>query len=299
MAETSTRSLLQLWAIAASVLTLASFFPSMIVVAFSPTVLLSKTGSISQLHAETSTTTTATSRRAALESSVAALKKVLQREYTSFFNPMEREYYEEDVIFYDPLATLSGIDAYQNNVDMLAGRTLLGSLLFEDATINLHTISGGTVDDNFGISEIETRWTLGFCFKILPWKPTARFSGISVYKVQASGESGSVQIVQQDDYWDSINLQPGGSYRAVSKSTGLGDFLNQLKPKPASTAAAPELPYELLRRADGYEVRRYPNFTAAQLVYERRDEGYLALGAFTQGRCSATVCLSLLYLERH
>jgi hypothetical protein len=234
---------------------------------------------------------------------VADLKKVLRREYRTFFCPMERDYYSETVGFNDPLTTLSGLDAYQRNVDLLAGRTTLGSILFSDARIHLHDISGGDVignnESDIYISDIVTRWTLSFCFKILPWKPTARFSGVSVYRVvgvpqqpvavvdkrreQQPHEQLVIQIVQQNDFWDSINLQPDGSYQAAPKSVGLFDFMDQLRPHVLAPAAGPELPYELLRRGRDYEVRRYPSFTAAQLSYERRDEGYSELGAFTRG----------------
>lgn len=45
--------------------------------------------------------------------------------------------------FSDPLTSLTGVDSYKKNVDMLAGRTLLGTLLFDDAKINLHKVTGG------------------------------------------------------------------------------------------------------------------------------------------------------------
>ena len=45
---------------------------------------------------------------------------------------------------------------------------------------------------------------------------------------------------------------------------------------------APEMPYELLRRADRYEVRRYPPHVAAQTRYSKRPEGYDRLGSFVQ-----------------
>jgi hypothetical protein len=227
-----------------------------------------------------------------LQSSVDQLKKVLAREYVSFFNPMEKQYYSADVTFQDPLTFLAGIDKYQDNVDMLSGRTLMGSILFSDASINLHSVQGGIISvDPQGttqISDIVTRWTLRFCFKALPWKPTARFSGISVYQVRTGGSEG-VQIVQQNDYWDSINLQPDGTYRAVDKSVGLSDFLDQLKPNDINApSAGPELPFELLRRGNGYEVRRYPQYSAAKLSYERRDEGYSILGSFCKGKTTVS-----------
>jgi hypothetical protein len=218
------------------------------------------------------------------EQAVGKLKKVLEREYVSFFNPMKREYYAKDVSFDDPMASLSGVDAYQNNVDMLSSRTLLGNLLFRDASIALHSVTGGEVSPTDGvISNIITRWTLRFCFKALPWAPTARFSGISLYEVSKGGSEG-VLVNRQTDYWDSINIGSGGEYGKVGKGVAISDFLNQLKPDNGNAAAAgPEVPYQLLRRGNGYEIRRYPSYTVATIPYDRRDEGYDVLATITKG----------------
>jgi len=228
----------------------------------------------------------ATATGSELETCVGQLKKVLEREYVSFFDPMRTEYYAADVTFDDPLTTLDGVASYQNNVDMLAGRTLMGKLLFQDAGIILHSVKGGEISsDGKSISDIITRWTLKFTFKGLPWKPTARFSGISEYKVEpAPASPEGVQIMGQVDYWDSINLLPGGTYSKVEKGVALKDFLNQISPGGfQAQTAAPEVPYTLLRRGDGYEVRRYPTMNAVQIPYGRRDEGFGTLGAFTRG----------------
>ena len=125
---------------------------------------------------------------------VSKLKRVLEQEYISFFNPMVDSWYAQDVTFNDPMTSLSGVDSYRNNVDMLAGRTLMGRILFDGAGINLHSVTGGkVVEDSNGKVEIEdiiTRWTLKVTAKVLPWKPEAVFSGVSVYKVQPGGSQG-------------------------------------------------------------------------------------------------------------
>lgn len=82
------------------------------------------------------------------------LVKCLTREYLSFFNPLDRKFYCEDVEFIDPLNSFRGIEKYQKNVDMLAGRTAFGSFLFDDASIALHKV------DITGERQLETRWTL-------------------------------------------------------------------------------------------------------------------------------------------
>jgi hypothetical protein len=219
----------------------------------------------------------------ATEASVRKLKKVLEREYVSFFNPMEREFYAEDVSFDDPMTSLSGVDAYQSNVDMLSSRTLFGKFFFNDASIALHSVTGGEVSEDGKISEIVTRWSLRVTVQGLPWKPTTRFTGVSVYEVSQGGSEGVI-VNHQTDYWDSINIQEGGAYAKVDKGIAIKDFLDQLKPDNGNAAAAgPEVPYYLLRRGNDYEVRRYPSYSLAKIPYTRRDEGYDLLATVTQG----------------
>lgn len=253
------------------------------------------------LFATSSTTSTD------LETSVSKLKQVLEREYVTFFDPMVKDYYKEDVSFTDPLNQLVGIDNYQQNVDMLAGRTLMGKILFDNASIQLHSVTGGEISTNTSgetISNIQTRWTLRFTFAALPWKPTARFSGISVYDVEPSNAKGvGVVVTSQHDYWDNLNLQPGGNnnvYQDVSRLEGLQDLWNQLKPGGfQASAAAPELPYSLLRRGSDYQVRRYPSYSCLTLnSYQRRDEGYERLGSFTSSsECESALGPAILQVQ--
>jgi len=199
------------------------------------------------------------------------LEKCLIREYASFFSPMEKSFYSKNVRFIDPLNNLEGIDKYQANVDLLAGRTFLGSLLFKDAFINLHNIN--TTENG----DLITRWTLRITFKILPWAPTARFTGISVYKLDEFNK-----IIEQKDFWDSINLI-SGQYKSVDKVEAVNDFLSQLKPDRDAAKIAPELPYELLRRTKKYEIRKYPSIIFAETKYDQRPEGYDRLGSYVGG----------------
>eukprot|EP00547_Thalassionema_nitzschioides_P002271 CAMPEP_0194218018 /NCGR_PEP_ID=MMETSP0156-20130528/22797_1 /TAXON_ID=33649 /ORGANISM="Thalassionema nitzschioides, Strain L26-B" /LENGTH=412 /DNA_ID=CAMNT_0038947237 /DNA_START=33 /DNA_END=1271 /DNA_ORIENTATION=+ len=259
-----------------------------------------------RLFVSSSSTTTNSNN---LETAVSNLKQVLEREYVTFFDPMVKEYYLPQVKFTDPLNKLEGIDAYANNVDMLAGRTWMGKILFDNASIQLHSVTGGEILDSgsnkqrstSSISNIQTRWTLRFTFAALPWKPTARFSGISVYEVQPSGSPQGVVITSQHDYWDNLNLQPGGTnkYEDASRLEGLQDLWNQLKPGGfQAQAAAPELPYSLLRRGKDYQVRRYPSYTAVRLnAYTRRDEGYERLGSFTSSGSESALGPALLRVQ--
>ena len=206
----------------------------------------------------------------------------LQREYDSFFQPMEEDLYTPDVGFQDPMISLSGVDAFKENVNMLAGKTMLGKTCFSDCGLIMHNI---TELSNGGL---ETRWTLQFRFRLLPWQPLAQFTGVSRYTLDSSAS----KIAQQDDFWDSVNLLPGGNYAPTSKLAGFADLLGQLAPSDgnkAQQASSKELPYVLLRRAaskdgmPGYEVRRYPQHVSVATQYYRRLDAFGTLGAYTNG----------------
>jgi hypothetical protein len=91
--------------------------------------------------------------------------------------------------------------------------------------------------------------------------------------------------LRQQDYWDSVNLQPGGGYEAAPKAKGFQDLLGQLKPggRTAEAASDRELPYQLLRRVPDYEVRRYPLFVAVSSEYENRGDAMGTMGVYTNG----------------
>ena len=209
------------------------------------------------------------------DAKVDALKACLTREYTSFFSPLEENFYVPDVSFVDPLTKLDSLDAYRANVDMLAGRTLMGRVLFSDAQIALHSV------ERTGARAMRTRWTLSFVFSALPWRPVAYFTGVSEYEID-----DAARVVAQRDYWDSLGLPscssvaPGAApdtYAPAPKLESLADLVAQLVPlesSPAVTAlsqvaaggarvtydlasAAPGRAFELLRRGSSYVVRRY------------------------------------------
>ncbi len=184
----------------------------------------------------------------------------LIKEYSTFFQYFATENYAANVRFKDPLTSFEGINKYRANVDMLGSRTLLGKLLFEDASIILHTID--QVDDR----TIQTRWTLSVTMKGLPWKPRLKFTGVSIYTL-----NDALLIQNQVDYWDSINLNKG-KYEEMPFTDGLNDFLSQIFVETTAEMAAPELPYELLRRGKRYEIRRYPATVVAETTYEQRPE---------------------------
>lgn len=197
------------------------------------------------------------------------LKECLRREYSSLFDPFEKEFYSPEVSFADPMTSFTGMDKYQANVDMLAGRTPLGNFLFEDAGIIMFSA------EDMGERGIRTRWMLRLCAKILPGKPVARFTGVSEYKLDAD-----CKVIAQQDYWDSINLK-NGKYEAVSVLEGVQDFVGQLfQTKKAQLSMNSELPYILLRRGKYYSVRKYPKRNVVQCTYQTRPEAYDTLGRY-------------------
>lgn len=190
---------------------------------------------------------------------------------------METSFYRDDVEFLDPLSALQGVDAYRNNVDLLAARTPLGSVLFEDAGILLHKV------ELLGPQRLRTRWTLRMTMKVLPWSPTARFTGVSEYYLDPDNK-----IAKQQDYWDSVNLE-SGTYSTKGRLAGLADLVAQLLPGAADKAGAlgNELPFTLLRRGLTYDVRRYPKARVARTRYTQRPEAFDRLGSFAGGNNAA------------
>ena len=199
------------------------------------------------------------------------LERCLFKEYTSFFTTLDTSFYSKDVAFIDPITKFVGIEKYKENIDMIAGRTSLGKFLFEDASIVLHNI------EQTKAKEIQTRWTLQVTFKALPWRPRIKFTGVSVYTLNENGI-----VARQDDFWDSANLKKG-KYGVVGITDGLKDLAGQLKQEINAEMSAPEMPYELLRRAPRYEVRRYPSCVVAETLYDQRPEGYDRLGSYAGG----------------
>ncbi len=58
-------------------------------------------------------------------------------------------------------------------------------------------------------------------------------------------------------------------------------------PVAASSTAAELIPYTPVKKGEVYDLRFYGPYTVAQVLYNRRDEGFLALGEYLSG-CNAT-----------
>jgi len=221
-----------------------------------------------------------------LQSQASTLRKIIAKEYSTFFQPIYPEYYSPTVSFTDPMVSFTGLSKYESNIATIGGRNLLGSLLFgpSDSRIILHTITGGDVtsasSSSPSFTDIVTRWTLTATFK--PTQSRIIFTGISTYNVKLQNDK--VIVSDQLDSWDSINLQPGGTYLPVSTLSGIKDFVDQAFVKgPSQKVSDSEIPYLTVRRAKDYTVRKYPASTWIQIPYDRREEGYEKLGRVVKG----------------
>eukprot|EP00747_Dinoflagellata_sp_TGD_P183745 gnl/TRDRNA2_/TRDRNA2_38856_c0_seq1.p1 gnl/TRDRNA2_/TRDRNA2_38856_c0~~gnl/TRDRNA2_/TRDRNA2_38856_c0_seq1.p1 ORF type:complete len:338 (-),score=41.78 gnl/TRDRNA2_/TRDRNA2_38856_c0_seq1:33-1046(-) len=183
-----------------------------------------------------------------------AVMQCLAREYRSFFRPFEEEFYSEDVSFKDPLNDFEGKDNYKSNVQMLSGESFIGNILFSDGFIDLHGVEEVPGEP----TRLRTRWTLGFVFKLLPWKPKALFTGISEYTIAPD----SALVLSQRDYWDTLSLQDGGSYVPEDGLAGVAELVQQLlpdslqQPQTKEPAVALDAKWQLLRRAEVYRIYR-------------------------------------------
>ena len=102
---------------------------------------------------------------------------------------------------------------------------------------------------------LRTRWTLGFTFKLLPWRPEVLFTGVSDYTID-----GDALVVGQRDCWDTLSLGSGGAYVPDEGLAGVSDLVSQMLPGPLRPveeyAAAGAGDWGLLRRAAAYRVYR-------------------------------------------
>ena len=100
-------------------------------------------------------------------------------------------------------------------------------------------------------------------------------------------DNETARILKQDDFWDSANLI-NGSYRRVSLLGAVTDVLGQIfGPGELAPDGARVLPYEVLRRSKGYEVRRYPAHSRAVANFTLDKAGLSRLSAYTRGRNAA------------
>lgn len=139
--------------------------------------------------------------------------------------------YAENVEFEDPLTKFSGVSRYESNIAFLRD-----SFVFSDTKLVLYDIK--IIEEDL----VRTRWMLSMK-AALPWQPRASFTGQSDYVVNKEG-----LVVRHIDYWDSISSSAYFSWE------GFKDFIGQCAP-----AKGYQGDYELLRRTEECEIRRWKN----------------------------------------
>ena len=119
-------------------------------------------------------------------------------------------------MFTDPLSVVKGVSSYEKNIDLIAGRGLIGGLVLGEGRgrIYLHKIEDNleNVDPGSEIYNIRTYLTLKIGVKLLPWDPQVAITGVSLYEIERSRGL----IVKQDDFWDTANLE-SGKYKRLSR----------------------------------------------------------------------------------
>ena len=152
---------------------------------------------------------------------------------------IDRGMYSESVRFEDPITRYDSLDGYLFNIQLL--RRLFSP------TFKLLAVR------QTGAWELTTRWTMGMQFALLPWRPPLVFTGTSIMGV----DPVSRKFISHVDTWDSIDDQ---AYLSIE---GLQDLVRQLRPSLTPSLDTPE--YEVLTRRRDYEVRRYADFSVAEV----------------------------------
>lgn len=175
------------------------------------------------------------------QAAVNFLREELPRMFTT--GKVTRSKYSPDIVFEDPISRYTNLDGYCFNIALLVG-------VF-DTKFDLLDIKA------VGPGSVEARWSLEMRFKllpVLPWKPTAIFSGIARYMV----DPVTGLITSHKDLWDSV------SNNDFLSLEGLRYVLSSL----AEVRLTPELEtpdYKVLYKTSDYEIRRYEPYTVAEV----------------------------------
>ncbi|MQL98635.1 hypothetical protein Taro_031351 [Colocasia esculenta] len=151
---------------------------------------------------------------------------------------IDRTRYDDRVEFRDPITRYDTIDGYLFNIG------LLRSLFRPD--FQLHHVK------QTGPYEITTRWTMVMNFALLPWRPEAVFTGVSIMGINPQTRKFCSHV----DIWDSIK---NNDYFSLE---GLWDFIKQLRYYKTPDLETPQ--YQILKRAQNYEVRKYAPFLVVE-----------------------------------
>ncbi|KAF5178678.1 Soul heme-binding family protein [Thalictrum thalictroides] len=151
---------------------------------------------------------------------------------------IDRNMYDEQVKFRDPITKHDTISGYLLNINLL-------KKLFQP-DFQLHYVK------QTGPYEITTRWTMVMKFILLPWKPELVFTGLSIMGINPQTQ----KFCSHADLWDSIQ---NNEYFSLE---GLLDVVKQLRIYKTPDLESPE--YQILKRTASYEVRKYLPFVVVE-----------------------------------
>lgn len=167
---------------------------------------------------------------------------------------IDQSAYDDKVRFEDPITKYSSVQGYVFNIKLL--RRVFAP------TFQLHDIKQTSQ------YELTTRWTMSMQLtfnKYNPlrkwWDPQLLFTGTSIMGVNPSTGRFNKHV----DTWDAVQNQQYLSLEAVRHLMG------QL----ATFSQAPKLDtpgYTVLRKPDGYEVRKYGDFVVAETQMDAREQ---------------------------
>lgn len=188
--------------------------------------------------------------RIAANSAVVVAERLREELPRIFDNDASSQHYNlfaQDVEFRDPLNSFKGSKRYRSNIAFLGK-----SPLFCDSSLVVHDVHIEST------TQIISRWTLGMSVRALPWRPRVQFTGTSLYELDHDA-----LIIQHFDVWDSLTDSANAKSFSVD---AVRDLVKQLRRLPTMP------PYELLRRMQTVEIRRYtswpPNANGAEMTIE-------------------------------
>jgi hypothetical protein len=188
---------------------------------------------------------------------------VMAEDLTHLFDEkgIDRNLYEDDVSFEDPLTRYDNIDGYLFNIGMLKN-------VFKPRYV-MHSI------EQTGDWELSTRWTMEMTLPDVPffWKPRLTFTGTSVMGLNPDTK----RVKTHFDTWDSL----GESQGFLNGPGGVAEVLRQV----FDLTKAPDIEtprYAVLRRFASYEVREYEPFLVAETSTPGAFSGGNAFGVLAQ-----------------
>jgi Uncharacterized conserved protein (DUF2358) len=191
-----------------------------------------------------------------------ALLRALRQELPTLFDKdspgPDLALYAPSVLFTDPLNRFRGARRYAANIAFLRR-----SPVFRDARLFLHdawipppaaaprppppaAAAAAAANNN----TVRTRWTLDMVAN-LPWRPRVAFTGTSDYALDADGK-----VAEHVDRWDSLDPEQN-KFPSLAAVRDLVTQCAYKRPVPDPTIADGGPPFMLLRRARGYDIRRY------------------------------------------